>query len=267
MTPIQVSRLSTATHVDGRKFWRSGRSGFATLSYLSDPDDWQEIIGTLATHIAESAPEDRSMELLDVGSGLGVTTHRLLTRLLSTHAVTARGTLIEPAQNARRFSRLLFSQSTHSLGTVKTYSAVKNLPKRAVFDAITFIHSTYYIEDFNRIIASIIDRHLISGGKVLVLVLPTRSRFFLNVENHGHLNCAEDVSSILQRARLDLSIHNMRSRLTVPHDIWESNALIEDWRSFIGFDDIGVDQFRKLLRTHLVDGVELGDKLIIGQKR
>lgn len=252
--------------IDGERFWRDEQPGYATLSYLSDPDDWASIISAISTHIAESVEDRDTCRILDVGSGLGTTSYNIMKRLLASFNVSSQATLVEPSDEARSFSRLLFSNSDHRFGTAVCYENISQVGESEKYDAVLFIHSSYYIRDLEGTISAISERHLKTNGRIIFLVLPGISNFFLGLADHGYPNCSEEVIAICKSLNLKTSVHNMTSRVRVPNNLWQSKDVVANWARFFEASAVSVDELQRLLRVYITDGADLRDKLIIAER-
>jgi SAM-dependent methyltransferase len=259
------TRIVPASHHVAKEFWAARQPGYANLCYISDPDDWHEILAAVTSQIACVGDAERPLRLLDIGSGTGTTIAAISQRLLATYKRSSAASLVEPSVRARAASRVLFSESDHTFGTIRTYSDVDGLPRSDKFDAVLYIHSTYYIGELSTQLRQILSSHVSPGGVVIVLALPQTSPFYLGRAERAQKNSAEAVVAIFADLDLATEVHTLTSRISVPPGLWEDDTLVADWRAFLGYGDWELERVRRGLRTHLLDGTDLADKLIVGK--
>lgn len=244
-------------------FWTQSAGGYAALSMLSNPDDWAHIIDAIAGEISSSlASKGAFCRFLDVGTGLGETAFRLSQRLLATYRIRSRATLVEPSAQARDCARLRWLPLSYQDGA-SIVDSVEAVPDTERFDAILYIHSTYYVSDLRAQIRRL-RSSLARGGIFVVLALPTESPFFLGLGDLGHKNLAEAVDALLISEGFQTCLTPMVSRLTVPEGLWNSPGWRDLWMKMYPATIDGV-QLQELLSSYIRDGTNLADRLIVAR--
>lgn len=240
-------------------FWECSGHAYAALSLLSDPDDWENIVSSAASEAIEGLEGRQRLRILDIGTGSGETAFRIAQRLSATHRFHADFTLVEPSPRARSSARLRFLPASH-LGGAPIYASVDEICPGSRFDVITFIHSTYYIDDLLSEL-DILSKYMAEGSKFVFLVLPEGSPYFLSLGKLGHLNLAEEVIKCCQKLGFKISVDRLKSRLNVPVGLWSN----KDWLRLISQMYPAQDklsQIEEKIPEIWLDGVDFGDWLI-----
>ena len=248
-------------------FWLQHDKSYRLFSQYCDTDDWHNILKAVAGAITEVAKPKCQMSLLDVGCGTGIATETICERIFSNTKNFPQLTVVEPSQVAR--SRVAANLLYQSEGGVlrNVYASLNELPENARFDVIMFLHSTYYIRNFQATIKVLVERHLYPGGKIVMLVLPEESSFFLQLT--ALQNCMSGVKHDLQSIGLhDIKDHHLQSRFLLP----ESYNLTEnEWKSLCQFfrpEGIELEQFKKLIKRDMAinNSLDFQDYLVTGKK-
>lgn len=251
------------TRSESYEFWTDSAGGYAALSMLSNPDDWAHIIDAIAGEISSSLTSKSAFcRFLDVGTGLGETAFRLSQRLLATYRIRSRATLVEPSAQARDSARLRWLPLSFQDGA-SIFDSVEAVPAAERFDAILYIHSTYYVSDLRAQIRRLRSR-LSRGGIFVFLVLPKESPFFLGLGDLGHKNLAEAVEGLLISEGFRTSLTPLVSRLTVPEGLWDSPGWRALWKKMYP-TTLDEGRLHDLLSCYIRDGTNLADRLIVAR--
>jgi SAM-dependent methyltransferase len=241
-----------------------GRRGYALLSAISDPDDWADIINSIAAEIAVAGPSlSCRRHVVDVGAGSGHTALRISQRLLNTHRIECELCLVEPDGEARHAIQLLFSEFP-GIGGAQITDDLKWRGSSTAIDAALFVHSSYYIEDLREIVASV-GRKLALGGRLIFVAMSQESPFFMGYGRMGHKNVAEDIHAVLLEAGYETRAVPLVSRVTIPPDLWNSPESIESWMGLFPEPRLDIDWHAKLME-YITDGTDLSDRLIVGKR-
>lgn len=251
------------TRLETYDFWTHSGGGYAALSMLSNPDDWAHIIDAIAGEISSSlAAKSAFCRFLDVGTGLGETAFRLSQRLLATYRIRSRATLVEPSARARDCARLRWLPLSYQDGA-SIVDTVEAVPDAERFDAILYIHSTYYVSDLRAQIRYLRSR-LARGGIFVFLALPKESPFFLGLGDLGHKNLADAVDELLVSEGFQTCVTPLVSRVTIPESLWDSPGWRALWMKMYPttFDEA---QLQERLPSYIRDGTNLADRLIVAK--
>lgn len=248
-------------------FWSQFDKPYRLFSQFCDSDDWHVILTAVAGAVMQAAKPDVQIALLDVGCGNGVATETICEVVFTQTKVLPKLTVVEPSQKAR--DRIEGNLLWHSDGGILhgNYKALDDLPGQAKFDAIMFLHSTYYLNNFKRLLKKLVQNHLYPGGKIVVLVLPEDSSFFLGL---GALpNCMGAVESDCRDSGLHgIAVHQLQSRFRLPKDCRLSEP---EWKllcSFFRPEGVALEEFKARMKGEFASCAPLDfqDCLVVGTK-
>jgi len=245
-------------------FWASLGEAYRVFSAYCRYDDWHHILNILVDRIVQINART-SVCLLDVGCGLGRNTLSISEALFTRTGHRPVIDVVEPSSIARSTVRALMPPHSRG-GFLRTeYIDLGELDEQE-YDAILFIHSTYYITNLQEQIQSLAQRHLRPEGKLLFLVLPGASPFFLD---SGPLpNTAEKVELILDELRLLRHSMSLPSRFLFGDGRFLLTAdTASSLRQFMKCESMTDDEFCNVIADRAKHGaIDFGDRLIIGSK-
>lgn len=248
-------------------FWSQFDKSYRFFSQFCDTDDWHVILAAVAGVVTEAAKPNVQMSLLDVGCGIGIATETICELIFAKTKSLPQLTVVEPSQIAR--DRITANLLCHNDGGAlkATYKSLDELPDGTKFDAIMFLHSSYYIANFKKALQKLVQHHLYPGGTITVLVLPEDSSFFLQL---GALpNCMESVQSNFRDCGLHgITVYQLQSRFRLPKDC----SLTEnEWKSLCSFvrpEGIKIEEFKARIKREYAGGrpLDFQDCLVLGKK-
>ncbi len=248
-------------------FWKKHDHSYRLFSQFCSTDDWYKITSAIAGAIVKYASSKSCQtSILDIGCGTGTSTETICEQIFTKTRCFPSLTIVEPSQTAReRVKAHILPRS--KLGPLyNSFSNIKEIPEDYVTDAILFLHSTYYIDNFEESLKDLINFHLRPGGAVFALVLPEQSPFFLDLPPLP--NCANKVESLFRLFNLDESSFTLRSRFQFPDGDGFSKAELESlrrfWRPTIPTTEAFGNRLVKYADATLE--IDFQDHLIIGKK-
>jgi hypothetical protein len=248
-------------------FWTQFDKSYRLFSQFCDSDDWHIIIKAVAGAIIEYAGNPNcQISILDVGSGNGVASQTLCEQIYSRTRCFPSLSVVEPSSIARGRleSNILFSSDSGPL--IYASEIVEYLPSDLKVDAILFLHSTYYIDEMDKLLKKLVDTHLRQGGAVCVLVLPEQSPFFLNLPCLD--NCSDAIEKMFKLMNLETHSFLLQSRFLFPKGGEFADAELDVLRKFFMPSVGSTTAFKKRLNDYKNHNGEIDfqDHLLIGKK-
>ena len=248
-------------------FWVQFDKSYRFFSQFCDSDDWHLILKAVAGAVIEYAGNPScQISILDVGSGNGVASQTLCEQIYSRTRCFPSLSVIENSSMAqdRLKSNILFSSDCGPL-KYATERAEK-LPSDFKVDAILFLHSTYYIDEINKLLKKLVDTHLRPGGAVIVLVLPEQSPFFLDLPRLD--NCSDAIETMFKTMNLETHSFTFQSRFLFPKGGEFDDNELDLLRKFFMQNSGSTTEFKNRLNDYKNRNGEIDfqDHLLIGKK-
>lgn len=241
-------------------FWTSIGDAYRIFSAYCRYDDWQHILNVLADRIVQINDRTSSC-ILDVGCGLGRNTLSISEALFTRTGHRPIVDIVEPSLLARSTVQNLIP--THSQGGFlrSEYGSIGELDKRE-YDAVLFLHSTYYINQLQEQLSVLTKKHLRTDGKLLFLVLPGTSPFFIRSQRLP--NTAERLELMLDELHLARQSLSLSSRFLFGHKHLLTTETVSSLRRFMNCEDMTDEEFCDVLLQKANRGeIDFGDRLII----
>jgi SAM-dependent methyltransferase len=245
-------------------FWQKHDIHYRLFSQFCDLDDWYNILLTIASHFTWKGPRV-SRALLDVGAGTGINTNALLEMLYAKHQVRHVVSVVEPSSIARKRIATNVVPELEGGFLRHVFAHFSELGNRR-FDGVLFLHSTYYIPDFELVLRRTVREHTEKGGVVVCAALAGNSPFFLG-QTPAQPNLSEDIERIAKANRWRYDVQLLPSHYRVPDTIQLAERTLKHLHSFVcDGTAMTFQDFVSAFRTHLVTasgaGVDLKDRLI-----
>jgi len=238
-------------------FWSELGGPYQAFSTLSDEGDWQSIIRQIATVVAPNA--EAPLKILDYGSGLGTTAASIRRCLYGDHGLLSSWTLYDPDEFARNASTFSMPEISARLSV----SIVDEVPENREFDIVLFVHTSYYLDQFEDVLdRSFRELLAMRNGQVICVVMPKASPFFIKGLNNAHVWAAERIVSVAKKKGFKCDVIKLRSRFRWLSEISMDRMLSELITSFVCGRSSITEREVNLTREALVGEVDFGDWLI-----
>lgn len=250
-----------------RDFWDKHDVNYRVFSHFCDTEDWHNILKAVAAQFRWDDGLSRS--ILDIGAGTGINTTALLEILYAQQYCRHFVSTLEPSGKARERieHNIIYENDGGFLREIfATYSELGDRK----FDAILFLHSSYYVPDFERQLAQLFRDNLYDGGVIVIVVLSRDSPFFL-----GHPpsvpNTAEDITQWVKAVGYKYDVKILPSHFRLPRGLRPDQPLFSHLFSFVcDHTQIDASEFNIKVARHLMCddsiGVDLKDRLIVISK-
>lgn len=248
-------------------FWAQFDKSYRLFSQYCDSDDWHLILKVVAGAVVKYAGNPTcQIAILDVGCGSGAATQTVCEQIYARTGCFPSLSVVEPSSMARG---RLASNTLPNADCGPLHHAVgqiNQLPAELKVDAILFLHSTYYIDDLEKDLATLVNTHLRPGGAVCALVLPEQSPFFFGLPCLA--NCSDAVEQTFQALSLTTHSVTLRSRFLLPKGGEFTDSEWEALRKFVMPSATTVAAFKERLNQYKDhDGqIDFQDHLLIGMK-
>ena len=238
--------------------WSEIGDAYQSFSTMSDEGDWQLIISQIATIIAKSASGSRN--ILDYGAGLGTTAASIRRQLYGVHGLLSSWSLYEPDSFARATHQVLMPQ----VGKYMPVNSLAAPPKSPCFDIVLFIHTSYYLSEFDKELEKIFNSLLShNNGFVICVSMPKESPFFVPELNNHISWSAQEIIETASSIGLQSEIIKLRSRFRWLPTLGEDQLLSKSIASFVcGGRDVS-DHEINLVENKLSGEVDFGDWMIV----
>lgn len=239
-------------------FWPKLRDAYQAFCTLSDEGDWQSIILQIAAIVASNAIAPR--HILDYGAGLGSTAASIRRRLYGDHGLPSSWVLYDPDSFARSASLI----SMPELGKSMAIGIADVIPIEGKFDVVLFVHTSYYITDFDKELDRVFESLLSTeSGFVICVAMPRVSPFFIEGLNNMHRWTAESIVDMASNKGMKCDVIKMRSRFRWLSELTSDSLLSRLITSFVcGTPSISESEI-DVVNNNLVGEVDFGDWLIV----
>jgi hypothetical protein len=158
-------------------------------------------------------------------------------------------------------------RTTHCGPLVSVAENFDRIAEDLKVDAILFLHSTYYFDDFQNVLERLTTSHLRAAGIVCALVLPEQSPFFLNLPPLQ--NCSDAVEAAIKAVGLKPYPLTLKSRFRLPKGGELTDSEWQLLQQFFIPDSKNLAEFKKRLHSYVSDQEEIDfqDHLIVGKSR
>jgi SAM-dependent methyltransferase len=246
-------------------FWNEFDEAYRLFSQYCDTNDWHRILESIAGAVAATKPASGSaLTVLDVGCGNAVATQTICEQVFAATGWFPQLGVVEPSIIARErlYGHLLVSSTGGPMELAA--KSIEAIPANRQFDAIVFVHSTYYVAHLADQLQVLVDVHLAPSGAVIVLALPRYSPFFLGLPPLPH--CADEVHMILSRMGLRVESYQLRSRFRLPTQV--SAVQWEHLMRFMAPHVSDLTSFQALVKQFLCKArvADFGDHLLVGRR-
>lgn len=240
-----------------KSFWKELGDSYQAFSTLSDEGDWQSIISQVASILALNTSTSKCV--LDYGSGLGSTASSIRRRLYGDHGILSSWVLYDPDDFARKESHIAMPSISNDMKVL----IIDSMPINQKIDVALFVHTTYYIDNFRRVLNRILDNFLDPvNGMIICVAMPSNSPFFISELGNHHNWCAESIVDIAKSIGLKSDIIQLRSRFRWLPNLSKDDVLSKLIATFVcGKKPISSEEI-EIVRNRLVGEVDFGDWLI-----
>lgn len=159
-------------------FWKLDAQGYSVFGHYHSHLDWMIMRNRIIDVIVE-ASSGQPAKILDVGCGKGWNIQEIADTVLARTHERPTLDIVEPDSFARNVTESLLVPLQYSGMLGCSFSDIRQVKSRK-YDAILFMHSGYYIKDFDQEIKRLADGSLNHDGVIIVQTLPQDSAFFLN---------------------------------------------------------------------------------------
>ena len=250
-----------------RDFWAKHDINYRVFSHFCDSEDWHNILKSIAAQFRWDDGLSRSV--LDVGAGTGINTTALMEILYAQQNCRHFVSTLEPSAKARERieHNIIYEKDGGFLRDIfATYSELNGRK----FDAIVFLHSSYYVTDFEQQLTQLYRDNLYEGGVIVIVTLSRDSPFFLGYPPSVP-NTAESITQWIKAVGFKYDVKILPSHFRLPQGLAPDQKLFDHLFSFIcDHTQIDASDFNARLATHLIsgdrNGVDLKDRLIVLSK-
>jgi hypothetical protein len=254
----RLSRGSAADPFDISE-WRS----YQAFSYYCRFTDWLAITYAVAAELARSNLHNRKLRLLDVGSGPCASTNIVSKQLLDHFGKESSWDVVEPLEELIYSAQFVMQGDGERNGIRNRYQNLDLVPADTYggYDAILFMHSTYYIHDLHGILDKVIARRWGLNTALIFLALPKSSAFFLGQEPLVYNNAAEDVEQECRKRNFRVHKHILRSHIDLTQERLNDESLLPMYE-FVTGGRLTRQEFIKLVRTRWHNSPDFADILL-----
>lgn len=237
--------------------WKDLGDAYQAFSALSDEGDWQSLMMQIASVVASNAK--RTRRILDYGAGLGSTAASIRRRIYGDHGLFSSWVLYEPDRWAREASAFIMPP----LGATMDVAITECVPKTKC-DVALFVHTSYYVADFDRELKRVFD-DLLSGEEALAIcvAMPHNSPFFIDGINNRHFWTSDVIVDSAKKIGLRCDVIPMRSRFRLLADVVEDEKLLRLVASFVCGRVAVSNEEVALVKRKLIGEVDFGDWLVV----
>lgn len=238
--------------------WDEIGDAYQAFSAMSDEGDWQSIITQVATIIAKNATGPRS--ILDYGAGLGSTAASIRRQLYGTHGLLSSWFLYEPDS----FARVAHPIMIPPVGKYMPVNSYPQLPKNTMVDIVLFIHTSYYISEFDKELEKSFASYLSeNNGYALCISMPENSPFYIPELKNSIPWHAEEIIQAALAQGMKCETIKLRSRFRWLTMLEADSDLSRAIASFVcGGREVSPSEV-KIVEKHLAGEVDFGDWLIV----
>lgn len=238
--------------------WPEIGDAYQTFSVLCDEGDWQAIITQIAVSAATNA--NTSRRILDYGAGLGSTASSIRRKMYGNHGVLSSWVLYEPDEIARKAHQMFLPTLSSSM----IAESLPSLPVNSSFDVVLFIHTSYYIADFDLEIDRLFNTCLKSETNAIICVsMPEESPFFISELDNWYPWTAQEICESVEKLGLRCEVSQLRSRFRWLPSMADDATLSELVSTFVcGRKQVSLGEI-ELVRSRLIGETDFGDWLIV----
>ena len=245
-------------------FWKEYGKAYIVFSQFCHYGDCQAIVHRIANEI-DLISGRNCLSIIDIGTGYGLNILKVLEILFSKTRKRHLLDVVEPSEEALLHLNDLLSREAVGGFLREAYHDISEI-KKNLYDVIVIMHSSYYIEGFNKILIDIYKNNLRQGGKIIILALPDSSPFFL-----GHClrldHTSNWIKTYLGQQNIDYKVFSLQSRFIFPKKFLLTQKGADSLYTFMTRKSITKLEFLKLLKPFVDKGIiDFGDELIIIDK-
>jgi hypothetical protein len=245
-------------------FWDRFGHSYSIFSMYSDYDDWRNILDEICREI-NNLQFNRTVNLLDIGAGIGKNTNEIIEIMLSRYKKNILVDVVEPSVVARDYIKTILIEKRFGGFLNKVSSDISKLKKNK-YDVILFMHSSYYITNFTMKLLYLYNNYLSKRGKILILSLPSNSIFFLKQKELKLPNTSDDIQSFLKSTGISFKLRKLNSKFAtkIKH---QNNSQTNHFYKFFTRKEISLKKFTSLFKTNINGRIaNFRDELIIIEK-
>jgi SAM-dependent methyltransferase len=237
-------------------FWEEFGLSYMAFSQHCDFFDWRNIIDTITNEIDRLKQKRPILDIVDIGCGFGKNIMEIEETLYTKHKIFDNIDIFEPSEKAYNILKLSMLQDSYGGYINNIYNSFDSFSQKK-YDAIIFMHSAYYIKDFNRYLENVYSNNLKKDGIILILALPSSSAFFLGQPSLVLPYTADEIIEHLSKSSLTYSTVDLDS-----HFYFDEKRLKFLYK-FMTREKISLEQYSNLMNTlYLNKKVNFSDKLI-----
>lgn len=246
-------------------FWKEYGKAYTLFSQYCNYNDWQIILRRIANEIT-GTNSNRALSVLDVGTGHGLNALNLLEILYSETGQKHLLDVVEPSHEATFLLQSLLSTVSTGGFLRNIYHNISEIDE-AAYDVMIFMHSSYYISEFQHVIKCTYFNNLQKGGKIIILALPDTSPFFLGEKKLLLNNTSTRIKLMLNNLDLKFDSYVLHSRFMLSNAQGISSSGMDAFYHFMTREIIVKDKFVEILRKRTrKEPLDFGDELIVINK-
>lgn len=246
-------------------FWKEYSKSFMIFSQYCSYTDWADILKRIANEIA-SSNKSNSLSIIDVGTGYGKNINEIMEILFTNNRIRNILDVVEPSNQIHSIIRSLITDFKDDGYLRNLFSNISNFEDKK-YDVILFMHSSYYIHDFNNILFKLCSNNLHENGKILILSLPDTSPFFLKKSDLSLPNTSTSIKVFLERISIGYNSYPFSSKFFFNDKFLLSEKTCDHLYHFFTRKLIEKDEFVECIKKVCKNGViDFNDELIIIRK-
>lgn len=257
--------VSKSQETPGYSFWDDSGAECCSFQHSCNYQDWANILKAVARNLetsSEHISQDKAFKktkYLDIGSGFTHNIREIISILKFEHKILSNWDCYEPdTAVADIVSRKTVSQNRHPLGINNIFTDIAQFADS--YDSILFMHSSYYVDDFEKTLLNLKDK--LNGGSIIVLRVAEHSPFYLfdeQIPRNG---------SYSEFTKLGFSVESEYHKVAIdiPEEMMSSSTFMRQMYLFFFQGDttlVDYERFRKKFQRIYSGKIDLVDEILL----